>query len=70
MQEIIDRALRAYELGGKISSAQMAESRKRITSYINKLMSAGHKDPNQLTEFASAYLKEMHEGHDPRFTGW
>jgi hypothetical protein len=69
VKEVIDRALRAYELEGKINPVQVGESRERMTRYINKLVSAGHRDPHQLVEFASAYLKEIHEGHDPRFTG-
>jgi hypothetical protein len=32
-------------------------------------MSAGQRDPYRLTEYAYAYLKELHEGPDPRFTG-
>ena len=52
-----------------MDSAELARSRDRITSYLDKLMSAGQADPNQLTEYARAYLKEMYEGPDPRFTG-
>jgi hypothetical protein len=40
-----------------------------MAQYIDTLISAGHNDPLQLTEYARAYLKEMHEGRDPRFTG-
>ena len=69
VREIVDRALRAYELTGKMDAAQLAQSRDRITRYLDKLISAGHADPHQLSEYACAYLKEMHEGPDPRFTG-
>ena len=69
MSEIIDRALGTYELIDKLDAAQVAQSRARIEQYINKLMSAGQDDPLRLTEYARAYLKELHEGPDPRFTG-
>jgi hypothetical protein len=69
MSEIVDRALGTYELIDKMDAAQLAQSRARIEQYIDKLMSAGQADPHQLTEYARAYLKEMLEGPDPRFTG-
>jgi hypothetical protein len=69
MKEIVDRALRTYELAARLDAAQLAESRKKMTRYIDKLISAGQRDPQQLTECARAYLKEMHEGPDRRFTG-
>ena len=69
MREIVDQALGTYELTSKMDAAELAQSRDRITRYLDKLMSAGQADPRQLTEYARAYLKEMHEGRDPRFTG-
>ena len=69
MSEIVDRALGTYEWIDRLDAAQVAHSRARIEQYLNKLMSAGQDDPNQLTEYARAYLKELHEGPDPRFTG-
>ena len=69
MQEIIDRALDSYEVAVRLNSAEIAHSRERITQYIDKLLSAGRTDPDELAECARAYLKEMHEGRDPRFSG-
>jgi hypothetical protein len=69
MWEIVDSALRSYELASQMDAAQVARSREKIGCYIDKLVSAGQKDPQQLTEYARAYLKEIHEGPDPRFTG-
>jgi hypothetical protein len=69
MREIVDQALETYELIGKMNTAQVAQWRARIEQYIDKLVAAGQSDPDQLTEYASAYLKELHEGPDPRFTG-
>ena len=69
MKEVIDEALGAYELIGEMDVALVAHSREKVAQYIDKLAAAGHKDPQQLIEFARAYLKELHEGPDPRFTG-
>ncbi|MBV9561748.1 MAG: hypothetical protein JOY90_15060 [Bradyrhizobium sp.] len=69
MNEIVDQALKTYELTRVMDDGQLAVSRERISRYVGQLMSAGRSDPDQLTEFARAYLKEMHEGPDPRFTG-
>lgn len=49
--------------------SQLASSRERIERYIDKLMSAGYEDPQRLPQFVLAYLKELHEGPDLRFTG-
>jgi hypothetical protein len=69
MREIVEQALGTYERTSQMDSAELARSRDRITRYLDKLMSAGQADPKQLTEYARAYLKEMYEGPDPRFTG-
>jgi hypothetical protein len=47
----------------------LADSRKRIGQYIQDLSKAGHSDSHQLAVYGLAYLKELHEGPDPRFTG-
>jgi hypothetical protein len=69
VREIVDQALGTYELTSRMNAAELAQSRDRITRYLHKLISAGQDDPLQLAEYARAYLKEMHEGPDPRFTG-
>lgn len=70
MNEIIEQALRSYELTEAMDAARVAHSRERVTRYIDSLISAGQSDPHRLGEYARAYLKELHEGPDPRFTGW
>jgi len=67
--EIVDQALGTYERIAKMDATQIAQSRARIGQYIDKLVAAGRDDPAQLTEYARAYLKELQEGPDPRFTG-
>ena len=70
MREVIEQALKSYELTDVMDAAQVARSRERVTRYIDSLISAGQNDPHRLTEYARAYLKELHEGPDPRFPGW
>jgi hypothetical protein len=69
MDEIADRALHAYGLTHQLDAARVAQSREKIIRYIDKLGSAGQSDTDQLAAYALAYLREMHEGPDPRFTG-
>jgi hypothetical protein len=69
MNEIADRVLNNYELIGQLDEAHIALSRARVLQYMDKLASAGHKDTHELSVYALAYLKELHEGPDPRFTG-
>jgi hypothetical protein len=70
MNEIVDRVLETYELMGKLDASQLAESREKISTYIATLASAGQKDAQELAVYGLAYLKELHEGPDHRFTGW
>jgi hypothetical protein len=69
MRDIVDRALRTYEFTEELNISQLTYSRYRIELYIDKLMGAGQEDPQRLTEFAVAYLRELYEGPDSRFTG-
>jgi hypothetical protein len=69
MNEVVDRVLKTYELNHELDPARVAQSREKITRYIDTLASAGQSDTHQLAEYALAYLKELHEGPDSRFTG-
>jgi hypothetical protein len=69
MKEIVDQALEAYELIGEMDVAVVAQSREKMIRCIDKLTSAGLTDRHRLMEYARAYLKELHEGPDPRFSG-
>jgi hypothetical protein len=69
MNEVVDRVLKRYALIQTMDEARVAESREKISRYIEKLAGAGQKDNRQLTVYGLAYLKQLHEGRDPRFTG-
>jgi len=58
--------------GERLADALVSMGPWRHTHHLESVKyipSAGQNDPDQLTEYASAYLKELHEGPDPRFTG-
>ena len=69
MSELVERVLNTYQLVHTLDDEVLAESRKRISQYIRDLSLAGHSDSHQLAVYGLAYLKELHEGPDPRFTG-
>ena len=47
----------------------VAGAREKVSRYVETLVSAGQRDCHALTIYALAYLKELHEGPDHRFTG-
>jgi hypothetical protein len=69
VEEVVDGVLHTYGLMRKLDAAHLADSRAKITGYIETLASAGQKDSQQLALYGLEYLKELHEGRDPRFTG-
>jgi hypothetical protein len=69
MNDVVDRILNDYQMIRPLDIERVTDSRRRVSGYIGSLMSAGHRDATQLTVYGLAYLKELHEGRDPRFTG-
>ena len=69
MNDVIDRILSTYQLMRPLDPDRVSDSRQRITRYIERLASAGQSDPQRLAVYGLAYLKELHEKRDPRFTG-
>jgi hypothetical protein len=69
MNEIVDRVLQDYDLHHPLDAALAAETREKVSGYVAKLASAGQNDRRRLVVYARAYLKELREGPDPRFTG-
>jgi hypothetical protein len=66
MDDVVERVMASYEtyerLGGK-------DIRIRVGQYLEKLAAAGHRDVEELTYYGLAYLRILHEGPDPRYTG-
>ena len=69
MTEVVDRILQTYQLMRNVDPEQIPNSRQKITLYVEKLNSAGEFNQHQLAMYGLAYLKELHDGPDPRFTG-
>ena len=69
MRTIVDRVLDIYDPSRQLDQARVAESRGRVLQYVEQLSSAGLTDADRLVEYGIAYLKELHEGPDRRFTG-
>ena len=69
MSDLVDRILSTYQLMRPLDPDRVSDSRQRITRYIESLASAGQSDAQQLAVYGLAYLKELHEKRDPRFTG-
>ena len=69
MHDVVDRVLKTYERMGKLDAKRAAESREKMAAYIETLVSAGQKDVQKLAVYGLAYLEQLHEGPDPRFTG-
>jgi hypothetical protein len=69
MEDVVDRILYTYQLIRPLDPNQISASRLKITRYIESLASAGQGDAQRLSMYGLAYLKELHEGRYPRFTG-
>jgi hypothetical protein len=66
MNDAVERILNASQLMRPLGEERISDSRRKITKYIESLSTAGHRDAEQLTIYGLAYLKELHEGRDPR----
>ena len=69
MNDVVETVLRTYSLIHPLDQTELTESREKMSGYIAKLTAAGQTDAHQLAVFGLAYLKELHEGPNPRFTG-
>ena len=69
MRDVVNRVFSTYESMGKLDYARAAESRERTSAYIETIASTGQKDAEKLVMYGLAYLKELHEGRDTRFSG-
>jgi hypothetical protein len=69
VNDVVERILDAYRSMCPLDAERTADSRRKISQYIEILASAGQRDAEQLAIYGLAYLTELHEGQDPRFTG-
>lgn len=69
VDDVIERVLVTYGFIRALTPAEFDRARERTTAYLATLHAAGQTDAQRLAVFGLAYLKELHEGPDPRFTG-
>jgi hypothetical protein len=69
MIDVVERVLSTYQSMCPLDAERAADSRQKISRYIETLASAGQRDAEQLTIYGLAYLTELHEGQNPQFTG-
>ena len=69
MNDIVERILDAYQLKRPLDAERVADSRRKISRYLESLASGGQRDSRRLTIYGLAYLTELNEGRDPRFSG-
>jgi hypothetical protein len=69
MNDVVELILNTYQSICPLDAERVADSRQKISRYIETLASAGQRDAEQLAIYGLAYLTELHEGQDPRFTG-
>jgi hypothetical protein len=65
----VDRVMASYENLPAIEGLGRDEIRVKVGQYLEKLSSAGHSDTEKLTYYGLAYLRILHDGPDPRYTG-
>jgi hypothetical protein len=69
MNDIVDGVLKTYELMGRLDADRLAQSREKISTYLDTLASTGQRDAQKLAMYGLAYLKQLHDGPDPRYSG-
>ena len=69
MTAIVDQVLKTFAASRGLELATLDESRTRVTSYIEKLSAAGQADSGELAVYGLAYLKDIYDGPEPRYTG-
>lgn len=69
LENVVDRVIGSYLQICALDDQQLVECRIKVGGYISKLTAAGRKNPEELTLYGLAYLKELREGPDPHFSG-
>jgi len=66
MDDVVERVIASCENWERFGREEI---RVKVGQYLEKLSSAGHRDVEELTHYGLAYLRSLHEGPDPRYTG-
>jgi hypothetical protein len=67
MDDAVDRVMASYETLPALDRLGREETRVRVSQYLAKLSTAGHRDAEELTFYGLTYLRVLHEGPDPRY---
>ena len=69
IDDAVERVMASYDNLPALGRFGREEIRVKVGQYLEKLSSAGHRDAEELTFYGLAYLRILHEGPDPRYTG-
>jgi len=72
MDAVVDKILADYASKRSIDRNQSIDvdnARDKIISYIRTLSASRTLNERQLASFGLAYLRELHEGPDPKYSG-
>ena len=69
MNDAVDRVMASYENLPTLEHLEREQIRVKVSQYLAKLSSAGHSGTEDLAFYGLAYLRILHEGPDPRYTG-
>jgi len=69
MEDTVDRVIASYGNVPALERLGHEQMRAKIGQYLATLSAAGHSDPEELARYGLAYLRSLHEGPDPRYTG-
>ena len=66
MDDVVERVIASCENWERFGREEI---RVKVGQYLAKLSSAGHSETEELIHYGLAYLRILHEGPDPRYTG-
>ena len=66
MDDVVERVMASYE---NYEHQGREDIRVKVGQYLEKLASAGRRNEEELTYYGLAYLRILHEGPDPRYSG-
>jgi hypothetical protein len=66
MNDVVERVMASYE---NYEHQGREDIRVKVGQYLEKLASAGRRNEEELTYYGLAYLRILHEGPDPRYSG-
>ena len=62
MNDVVDRILNAYQLKRPLDPQRVADSKKKISAYLESLASAGQRDAKKLTIYGLSYHSRTARG--------